>query len=101
MKAIDKYLISGFELEIYNKWLSKMEWEDNEYSYKCFLLDVFNLNGYIKELDSFIIERFPNNKNRYYGLNTSAYTRIMYIISSKLEIYLPFKDSLIKLNDIL
>ena len=40
MKAIDKYIISAFELEVYNNWLTQMELEDNTYNYKYFLLDV-------------------------------------------------------------
>ena len=99
-KAIDKYLISSFELEIYNNWLSKMEWEDNEYSYKCFLLDVFNLNAYIKDLDSFYIAKIPFN-NTYYGFKHSDYTRVMYILNSNLEIYSHFKNALLRLKNIL
>lgn len=100
MKAIDKYIISSFELEIYNNWLSVMQWEDSEYSYKCFLLDVFNLNAYIKDLDSFYVAKIPNY-NSYYGLKHPDYMRVMYIVNSNLEIYLPFKDALLRLKNIL
>jgi len=101
MKATDKYIISEFEYDIYNNWLSKMNWEDNEYSYKCFLLDVFNLNGCYKKLNAFTISKFPNNKNKYYGLNSGQHNRVMYIISDGVEIFLNFKTNLIKLNNII